>query len=326
MPTSDLMTSSGPTVSAITIGEASKLVGVSRETLRVWEREQLVSPHRTQGGHRLFSGEDIERLRAIARLRISEGLNAAAIRRELGPQTREESASAVEAQVELGARLRSIRSEHGWSLAEVAGRAHLSISFLSAIERGLSSISVGNLFKVADAYGTTVPGLSSERAPESRNVVHPGDRPRFVAGRGMVLIEDLIATPGALEAQRIEVQPGGGSGDTYSHPGEEFIYVLSGSLVFLLEDREQHRLNEGDSLVFRSERDHQWWNDGEAPATVLWMNVPLAEETPGTGNGRVSAGRRGESSATIRRARNGRGVMVSPDGDRATLLKEPNSE
>jgi DNA-binding transcriptional MerR regulator/quercetin dioxygenase-like cupin family protein len=327
MPQPETMTTAaGSDLSTFPIGEVSKLLGVSRETLRIWEREQLVSPHRTRGGHRQFSADDIARLRAIARLRIVEGLNAAAIRRELGSPPRDDSVRSGEPQIDLGARLRAIRSARGWSLAEVAGRAQLSISFLSAIERGVSSISVGNLFKLADAYGTTVPGLSADRTAGTRNVVHPGDRPRFVAGSGAVLIEDLIAAPGALEAQRIEIQPGGGSGDTYSHPGEEFIYVLSGLLVFLLEGRQLYRLSEGDSLVFRSERDHRWWNDGESPATVLWMNVPLAQEMLDTGNSRVSAGRRGDSTATVRRARKGRGAPVSPKGDRANLLKEQDCE
>jgi transcriptional regulator with XRE-family HTH domain len=59
----------------------------------------------------------------------------------------------------VGQRLRDLRTEHGWSLAEVSQRSGLSVSFLSSVERGTSSISVGNLFKLADAYGTTVPGL-----------------------------------------------------------------------------------------------------------------------------------------------------------------------
>ncbi|MDP9353760.1 MAG: MerR family transcriptional regulator, partial [Chloroflexota bacterium] len=45
------------------IGEAARLTGVSRGMLRLWEREHLISPKRTQGGHRLYSGDDLRRLR-----------------------------------------------------------------------------------------------------------------------------------------------------------------------------------------------------------------------------------------------------------------------
>lgn len=279
-------TSDSALMGFISIGDAADLVGVSRSTLRIWERESLISPRRTEGGHRLYSPEDVDRLREIAHLRNTEQLNAAAIRRVLGPAR---STPNGDAQSELGQRLRTLRTDRGWSLAHVAERSGLSISFLSSVERGTSSISVGNLFKVADAYGTTVPRLGADPTPDPRSMVHPSDRPRFVAGSGLVVIEDLIACPGALEAQRIEIQPGGGSGEAYTHPGEEFIYVLSGCLHFLIEETEHYELTEGDSLFFRSERSHRWWNDRESAATVLWMNVPLVQSAPGGSGPRVQA-------------------------------------
>ena len=271
---------SPPTVlmALATIGEVAEFLGVSRATLRVWERERLIRPTRSPGGHRLYTPDDISRVREIVRLRTEERLNAAAIRRELGPvEPLPGLVDPGERHHDVGPRLRELRTERGWSLAEVAKRSGLSVSFLSSVERGTSSISVGNLFKLADAYGTTVPGLGAGRPRAPRSMVHPGDRPQFVAASGRVLIEDLIASPGALEAQRIEVQPGGGSGESYTHPGEEFIYLLAGCLCFLIDEAEQYRLTEGDSLFFRSERGHRWWNDGDSPAVVLWINVPLVE-------------------------------------------------
>ena len=271
---------SPPTVlmALATIGEVAEFLGVSRATLRIWERERLIRPTRSPGGHRLYTPDDISRMREIVRLRTEERLNAAAIRRELGPvEPLPGLVDPGERHHDVGPRLRELRTERGWSLAEVAKRSGLSVSFLSSVERGTSSISVGNLFKLADAYGTTVPGLGADRPRASRSMVHPGDRPQFVAASGRVLIEDLIASPGALEAQRIEVQPGGGSGESYTHPGEEFIYLLTGCLWFLIDEAEQYRLTEGDSLFFRSERSHRWWNDGDTAAVVLWMNVPLVE-------------------------------------------------
>ena len=283
---------SAPLIPCFSIGEAAELLGVSRATLRIWEREQLISPRRTKGGHRLYTPTDVARMREIVRLRNEERLNAAAIRRELGPsEPVDDSSASRERQTNLGQRLRTLRTNRGWSLAEVAERTDLSVSFLSALERGTASTSVGNLFKLADAYGTTVPGLGTERPSVPKSMLHPSDRLRFVAGRGSVMIEDLIAGPGALEAQRIEIQPGGESGGAYTHSGEEFIYVLAGRRVLLVEE-ERYQLAEGASLLFRSERSHQWWNDGDIAATVMWVNVPLAELTFGTPAGRIRAERR----------------------------------
>ena len=41
------------------IGEFCRLVGVSAETVRRWEREGYLHPKRTIGGHRLFSDADV---------------------------------------------------------------------------------------------------------------------------------------------------------------------------------------------------------------------------------------------------------------------------
>jgi len=263
------------------IGEAAQLTGVSPGLLRVWEREQLIRPSRTTGGHRLYSSEDLQRLRQIARLRRIDQLNVAAIRRELGAVADGNGHPATDTPKDLGRRLRALRASREWSLAEVAAKSGLSISFLSAVERGQSMISVGNLFKLADAYGTTVPGLGPDSRTDHRGVLHPRDRPRYVAAKGRVMIEDLIARPEALEAQRIEVRPGGGSEESYTHPGEEFVYVLSGQLTFWIDEQEHYRLQAGDSLSFQSTRLHRWLNEGTETTTLLWINVPVVEPLPG---------------------------------------------
>ncbi|QBD83093.1 MerR family transcriptional regulator [Ktedonosporobacter rubrisoli] len=260
------------------IGEIARLTGVSQGLLRLWEREGLISPQRTPGGHRYYSFDDLARLRQITHLRRVEGLNTAAIRRELGSAEKTIASETTENELNLGLRLRALRIEQSLSLAEIAERTGLSISFLSAVERGQSSISLGNLFKLADAYGTTVPGLSSEhRGKHNSNMLHPEDRPRFVANHGLVVIEDLITRSGALEAQRIEIQPGGGSEEPYAHPGEEFIYIIAGQLEFWINGNDHYNLQTGDSLYFFSTQLHHWRNTSDSPATVLWINVPIVD-------------------------------------------------
>src|ERR671920_443618 len=66
------------------IGEVSRAVGLAPQTLRLWERERLVSPRRTDRGYRIYSEPDVERLRKVKHLRKSEGLNFAAIRKQIG--------------------------------------------------------------------------------------------------------------------------------------------------------------------------------------------------------------------------------------------------
>ena len=66
------------------IGEVSQAVGLAPQTLRLWEREHLISPRRTDRGYRVYTEPDVARLREIKQLRKVEGLNFAAIRKQLG--------------------------------------------------------------------------------------------------------------------------------------------------------------------------------------------------------------------------------------------------
>ena len=50
---------------SFSIGEVSRVVGVAAQTLRLWEREGLIEPRRTEGGSRVYGEADVERLRKI---------------------------------------------------------------------------------------------------------------------------------------------------------------------------------------------------------------------------------------------------------------------
>lgn len=62
------------------ISVAAELAGVHPQTLRIYERRGLISPHRTPGGTRRYSEEDLEALGMIQEL-TSEGVNLEGVRR-----------------------------------------------------------------------------------------------------------------------------------------------------------------------------------------------------------------------------------------------------
>jgi MerR family transcriptional regulator, heat shock protein HspR len=61
------------------ISVAAELVGMHPQTLRIYENKGLVRPKRTPGGTRLYSEQDVERLRIIQRLTTELGLNLAGV-------------------------------------------------------------------------------------------------------------------------------------------------------------------------------------------------------------------------------------------------------
>jgi MerR family transcriptional regulator, heat shock protein HspR len=70
------------------ISVAARLLDMHAQTLRKYEREQFIKPSRTQGRLRLYSAEDIERLRQIKHLVETVGLNLAGVQLALGMSQR----------------------------------------------------------------------------------------------------------------------------------------------------------------------------------------------------------------------------------------------
>src|SRR5512140_3738791 len=76
------MSDTGPEIAGdqavFSISVASELSGVDPQMLRVYEQRGLLSPHRTDGGTRRYSSQDLERVAAITTL-LGQGLNLAGI-------------------------------------------------------------------------------------------------------------------------------------------------------------------------------------------------------------------------------------------------------
>jgi uncharacterized cupin superfamily protein len=77
-----------------------------------------------------------------------------------------------------------------------------------------------------------------------------------------------------LQSMLFRVPPGTGSDGAYSHEGEEFIYMLSGTLELWLDELECHTLREGDGFWFESRNGHRRFNPLKKDAVLLWVNTP----------------------------------------------------
>ena len=254
------------------IGEAAAQVGVSASALRLWERQGLVRPQRTGGRYRIYNDADLEHLRRVRRLREVDRLNAAGIRRVL----RDPLAGAHREAGLNGRLLRRRRTERGLSLREASERTGLSVSFLSALERGVSGASLATLQRVTAAYGTTMLEVfgSPDDAAGDR-LVRARDRQVLRVGAASVRIEHLARGARQLEPQLFVLAEGASSDGAYAHEGEEFLYLLSGAVTVWVGDDERYALDRpGDALTFPSTLPHRWRNDARGETRLLWINTP----------------------------------------------------
>lgn len=262
-------------VGLLTVGEMAGIIGVSPSTLRFWENVGLVTPARSNGRYRLYSHELVKVLKRIKYLRDVKRLNLPGIREELGEPSkaaRREPAKDTSRFTDLGAKLRRLRQRSGLGLHEAARHAKISPSFLSSLELSRANPSVATLQRLASTYGTTV--LDFYGLPKRANrLMRRRDRP-VIETRSGVRMEQLSVGSRQIESNIWHVQPGAGSDGTYSHQGEEFVYVISGELELWLDELERYTLREGDSLWFESTTGHRWYNPSNQETVLLWVNSP----------------------------------------------------
>jgi quercetin dioxygenase-like cupin family protein len=132
--------------------------------------------------------------------------------------------------------------------------------------------SVATLRRIARFYGTNILSLF-EAAGDNPRLVRPGQRKILETTPG-VRMELLAWGHTVMEPHLFRVKPGGGSGESYSHEGEEFLHVLRGDFEIWLNGKDHYHLKPGDSLYFESSTPHRWKNPGRSEAWLLWINTP----------------------------------------------------
>ena len=252
------------------ISEVARRLAISSSALRAWEALGLVSPQRTESRYRMYTEADVRLLQRAIFLRRARGLNPAAIVHVLKKQG-VVSAPADAPQLP-GQRFRRLRLRRQLSLAQVARATKVSVGFLSALERGQMRCSVATLRRIARFYKTNIISLF-ETNGEAQHLVRPSQR-KILETSPNVRMELLAWGNTAMEPHLFRVKPGGGSGESYSHEGEEFLHVLRGEFELWLHNEGHFHLKAGDSLYFESSTPHRWKNPGRAEAWVLWVNTP----------------------------------------------------
>jgi DNA-binding transcriptional MerR regulator/quercetin dioxygenase-like cupin family protein len=261
-----------------TIGEVAAQVGVSQQTLRVWEAKNLLSTVRSPGGQRLYSAEVLKRAQHIVKLRRSTGWNSAAIITALAARPDAASASGPPRHVD---NLRRARRARHLTLKELAAEVGVSIGTLSSYERGEALISSANVARLADALLVPMSLLGSSAIPQE-TVFRHGSLPKTL-NEGDIVWEELGSQGHDMEPAILTVPSGQSSGGNYSRPGEIFVYVLEGTFTFALTDHEprEFELGPGDAITVPARTIFEWGNPGVEMVRAVWIeSLVVSRNTP----------------------------------------------
>jgi transcriptional regulator with XRE-family HTH domain len=174
----------------------------------------------------------------------------------------------------IGALLRARRQSLELTLDYVAAAAEITKGFLSDVERDKASPSVASLIRLCDVLNLPVGSLFSSVGSA---VVRKDERTPIKFG-GSEIQDYLLSPSSAAKGQAIlsEIAPGGGGGaGLYTlRCEEEFVLVMSGSVVIVIED-EETVLRAGDAMTFDPRRPHTFRNASTSkPAQALFMMMP----------------------------------------------------
>jgi transcriptional regulator with XRE-family HTH domain len=175
--------------------------------------------------------------------------------------------------LEVGVRLRELRTGRRLTLKVVAERAGISEGFLSQIELGRSAPSLKTLRRIAQALGLDVGDVLSDYGVELPQLI-----PRH-AGRALEigLLSKFRLTPHAvtsMEVLRGVFEIGGSAGEPYTHgESDEVFIVLSGSIRATVAGN-VYDMGPGDSLCYRSSMLHTFDNVGDEKAVGVWLIAP----------------------------------------------------
>jgi len=155
---------------------------------------------------------------------------------------------------------------------QVAKATGVSVGFLSALERGQMRASVATLTRIARFYRTNLLSFFDDSKKNSR-LVPPKERRVLETTKG-VRMELLAWGNKVMEPHLFRIKPGSGSGEPYTHEGEEFLHVIRGTFEIWIGNDEHYKLKPGDSLYFESSTPHRWRNPGSSESWLLWINTP----------------------------------------------------
>ncbi|KPP91346.1 MAG: Xre family transcriptional regulator with cupin sensor [Rhodobacteraceae bacterium HLUCCA08] len=182
-----------------------------------------------------------------------------------------------------GRRIRHARLMKGYTLRQLAEIVDCSESMVSKLENSRLSPSLAMLHRLAEALDTTVPDLlivgpQDDGAdpvtvfPAERFVERPaqdGEENRLVWFDRVLPFDKQ----GLLQVNLLHLAPGAEQPRFLQHEGEEFIFVLDGTLDVIVKDH-SYPVAAGGGIFFSSMLDHRYANTGTEVVRALWVNTP----------------------------------------------------
>lgn len=176
--------------------------------------------------------------------------------------------------MEIGNRLKELRIAKNLTQEELADRAELSKGFISQIERDLTSPSIATLIDILQCLGSNLKDFFQEE-DDRRVVFHEDDFFEKTDSELLNKTEWIIpnAQKNMMEPIRLTLEPGGSTYLDIPHEGEEFGYVLQGSITIHI-GKKIYKAKKGEAFYFTPHSEHYITAGRTTGAKLIWVSTP----------------------------------------------------
>lgn len=185
--------------------------------------------------------------------------------------------------VRIGNILKSQRLMLGLSIRDLSAKCGISSGTISQIETGKTAPNLVSVYTLCETLGFPISALFVEDCDERISLVRKNERSSFIRNTSNgESIEEALIIKGEHQMWGgvITMPPHTSSGAFYYHEGEEFIFILQGSLTFELESYPPYELCEGDTLYYPNEIGHRWENKSDQETKLLIVSTSEFEPKP----------------------------------------------
>ena len=174
--------------------------------------------------------------------------------------------------MDIGNKLKELRVLKGLTQEELADRSELSKGFISQLERNLTSPSITTLMDILQCLGTSIGEFFNE-APDEQIVF--GKQDYFVKEDTEYKNEIKWIIPNAqkntMEPIYLTLEAGGSTCPDTPHEGEEFGYILQGTVSIHLGNK-TYKTKKGESFYYTADKTH--FLSSKNGATLIWVSSP----------------------------------------------------
>lgn len=174
----------------------------------------------------------------------------------------------------IGSKLKELRVQKSLTQEELANRAELSKGYISQLERDLTSPSIATLVDILQCLGSNLEEFFS--GTSSEQVVFK--KMDYFEKYDQELKNDIkwiipTAQKNMMEPILLTLEEGGSTYPDNPHEGEEFGFVLKGSILLHIGNN-TYKVKKGESFYFVANKQHYIESISKTGASLIWVSTP----------------------------------------------------